>query len=145
MSDAVIDAEARAFIESQRVARLATAGADGAPHVVPVVFALLEDVVYVAIDEKPKSTLRLRRIRNIEENPRAALLVDVYDDDWSQLRWLLLRGAASVLGPEEEQATERGRALAALRARYPQYASMALEERPLIRLAVERVTGWRGS
>ena len=141
MSDRLIDDQARAFVESQRVGRLATAGSDGGP----VVFALVGDVVYIAIDEKPKSTLRLRRVRNIEENPRAALLVDVYEDDWSQLRWLLLRGAASVLGAEEEHASERAEALAALRARYPQYASMALEQRPLIRLAVERATGWRGS
>ena len=153
MSASAIDAETRTFVEGQRVARLSTAGADGAPHLVPVVFALLGDVIYVAIDEKPKTTLRLRRLRNIEENPRAALLLDVYDEDWSRLRWVLLRGAASVLEagtgdpalearPEDE--AERRRALAALRHRYPQYASMALEDRPLIRLRVERATSWRG-
>lgn len=140
----VIDAETRAFVDGQRVARLSTAGADGAPHLVPVVFARLGDVIYVAIDEKPKTTLRLRRLRNIAENPRAALLVDVYDEDWSRLRWALLRGPASVLEPGTADDAERRRALAALRNRYPQYASMALEQRPLIRLRVERLTGWRG-
>lgn len=144
MSGTLIDEEAREFVESQRVARLATASADGAPHLVPVVFALVVDAVYIAIDEKPKSTLRLRRLRNVEENPRAALLVDVYEEDWAQLRWLLLRGTATVLAPGEN-ASECARALSALRARYPQYESMALEERPLIRLQVERVTGWRGN
>ena len=99
MSGPTIDAETRRFIDEQRVGRLATAGADGAPHVVPVVFALVDDDAYVVIDEKPKTTLRLRRLRNIAENPRAALLVDVYDEDWSRLRWAMLRGAASVLAP----------------------------------------------
>ena len=144
----VMDEETRAFVDGRRVARLSTAGADGAPHVVPVVFARLDDVIYVAIDEKPKTTLQLRRLRNITENPRAALLLDVYDEDWSRLRWLLLRGAASVLngGPDAEPSVqaERRRALVALRRRYPQYASMALEDRPMIRLQVERVTAWRG-
>ena len=92
MSESPIDAETRRFIEGRRVGRLATAGADGAPHVVPVVFALVGDDAYVVIDEKPKTTLRLRRLRNIAENPRAALLVDVYDEDWSRLRWAMLRG-----------------------------------------------------
>ena len=139
MSGSPIDAETRRFIEGQRVGRLATAGADGAPHVVPVVFALLDDHAYVVIDEKPKTTLRLRRLRNIAENPRAALLVDVYDEDWSRLRWAMLRGPAAVLEPGPEQAA----AVAALRARYPQYAAMALEERPVIRLRVERASVWR--
>ena len=139
MSRPTIDAETRRFIEAQRVGRLATAGADGAPHVVPVVFALVDDDAYVVIDEKPKTTLRLRRLRNIAENPRAVLLVDVYDEDWSRLRWAMLRGAAAVLAPGPEQ----GAAVAALRARYTQYAAMALDDRPVIRLRVERVSVWR--
>jgi len=156
MQTSGMDSEARAFVDAQRVARLSTAGADGDPHVVPVVFARLDDTIYIAIDEKPKTTLLLRRLRNIAENPRAALLLDVYDDDWSQLRWLLLRGPASVLnptvpqsrpgrGPQSPLDSERRDALAALRARYPQYESMALEDRPMIRLQVERATGWRGA
>ena len=141
MSDPRIDPQTRAFIDSQRVARLATTGADGAPHVVPVVFARLHDAVYIVIDEKPKRTLRLRRLRNIAENPRAALLIDVYDEDWSRLRWTMLRGAASVLDPGAEHAD----AIVALRARYPQYAAMALDDRPVIRLQVDQVTGWRAN
>ena len=134
-----MDAQTGAFLDAQRVARLATAGADGAPHVVPVVFARLGDAVYIAIDEKPKTTTRLRRLRNIEENPRAALLVDSYDEDWARLRWVMVRGAAVVLrhGPEHDDA------VAALRSKYPQYRDMALEDRPIIRLRAERVTAWR--
>jgi len=129
--------EAR-FTESQRVAHLATADANGRPHVVPICFAYLEGRIYIAIDEKPKRSLRLKRLRNIEENPQVALVLDRHDEDWSRLAWVLVRGTAAVLagGPEHD------RALAALREKYPQYREMALEERPVIRLTVERVSSW---
>ncbi len=126
------------FVEEQRVARLATADASGSPHVVPVCFAYHEGDFWIAIDEKPKRTARLKRLRNMEENPRVSLLFDRYDDDWSRLAYLLVHGAAEVV-PE-------GRAkpgvLAALRRRYGQYEGMDLESRPLVRLTVERVTAW---
>ena len=138
---AEIEDETGAFLDTQRVARLATAGADRAPHVVPVVFARRGPRVYIAIDEKPKTTTRLRRLRNIEENPRAALIADVYDEDWGGLRWVMLRGAAAVLTEGPEHAA----AIAALRAKYPQYRGMALEGRPIIRLRAERVTAWRAA
>lgn len=127
-----------AFVRRQRVARLGTADARGQPHVVPVCFVLLADRFYTAIDEKPKRSARLQRLRNIEENPRAALLFDEYDEEWSHLGYVLVRGAASAVegGPEQE------RALAALRQKYPQYRSMALEGRPLIRIVPERVASW---
>jgi len=126
------------FIERQRVAHLATADASGRPHVVPVCFAQLDGRFYIAIDEKPKRSLRLKRLRNLEENPHVALVFDRYDDDWSRLGWVLVQGAAAILsdGPEHE------RALAALRDRYAQYRSMALEGRPLITVAAERVSSW---
>jgi PPOX class probable F420-dependent enzyme len=126
------------FIDRQRVAHLATADAAGQPHVVPVCFARVDQWFYTVIDEKPKRSLRLKRLRNIEENPRVALVIDRYDDDWSHLGWLLVHGSATILldGPEY------GRALAALRGRYEQYRSMALEERPVIRITVERVSSW---
>lgn len=138
---AVIDDRVRRFLERQRVARLATASASGAPHVVPICYALLGDTVYLAIDEKPKTADlgSLRRIRNIAENPRAAVVVDVYDDaDWSRLGFALLRGAARVLASGDEHAD----AVTALRARYPQYQRMALDERPVIAIDVARVTTW---
>jgi PPOX class probable F420-dependent enzyme len=136
-----LDAEARAFLDRQRVAHLATASADGAPHVVPICFARVDDRVYVAIDEKPKrgAPNQLRRMRNIAANPRVAIVADVYDDeDWSRLGFVLLTGRARVLVDGEEHR----RGVAALRSRYRQYASMALEERPVIALDVEHVTRW---
>ena len=110
-----------AFLQSQRNATLATADAAGAPHAVPVCFLADADTVYIAMDEKPKrvDARRLKRMRNIAENPQVALLAHHYDDaDWSALGWVMVRGRAEIIqeGPEHEEAV-RG-----LRARYPQYA-----------------------
>jgi PPOX class probable F420-dependent enzyme len=126
------------FVESQRVAHLATADASGRPHVVPVCFTYLEGHIYIAIDEKPKRSLGLKRLRNIEENPQAALMLDRYDEDWSRLGWVLVQGTASLLasGPTHAEA------VAALRDKYAQYREMALEERPVIEITVERVSSW---
>jgi len=126
------------FTESQRVAHLATADANGRPHVVPVCFAYLNRRIYIAIDEKPKRSLRLKRLRNIEENPRVALVLDRYDEDWSRLAWVLVQGTAAVL----DRGPEHGRAVAALREKYPQYLEMALEGRPVISVTAERVSSW---
>ncbi len=130
--------DVRAFIEARRVAHLGTTGADGQPHVVPVTFALLDDRIYSAVDEKPKRTTRLQRLRNLEANPRATLLFDVYDEDWTRLEWVMVRGTARAIDGGAEHAA----AVAALRARYPQYAAMALEGRPVIRIEPVRVTRW---
>lgn len=137
-----LTAEQRAFVAGQRVARLATAGADGWPHAMPICFALEGDRLYTPVDEKPKRVpgRSLRRVRNIVENPRAAVVVDDYDEDWSRLRWVLLRGAAVVL----EAGEEHTRAVALLREKYAQYGAMALEALPVLRVTVERVTEWRG-
>jgi PPOX class probable F420-dependent enzyme len=108
---------------------------------VPICFALVEDAVYVAIDEKPKrgAPMQLRRLRNIAENPRVSIVADVYDDtDWSRLGFVLVHGRARVL----TTGNEHGRALEALRYKYPQYRAMALEERPVIAVEIERVTSW---
>jgi PPOX class probable F420-dependent enzyme len=140
--DGRMDDRTRAFLERQRAARLATADAGGAPHVVPVCFVLLGDTAYIAIDEKPKAAdfLRLRRLRNIAENPRVAIVADVYvDDDWSLLGFVMLRGNARLITPEVE---EHARAVAALRAKYAQYRAMALDERPVIAADVTSVTAW---
>lgn len=134
----IIEPAVRAFVERQRVARLATVDGHGHPHVVPVTFALVADVLYTSIDEKPKRTMRLQRVRNIEAHPRVTVLVDVYDENWSRLAWAQLRGEAAVL----DDGPEHARGVAALQARYPQYASMHLASRPMIRVAVERVVAW---
>ena len=127
-----------AFVARQRVARLATADAEGGPHAIPVCFVYIDGAFYTAIDEKPKRSTRLKRLRNLEANPQAALVFDEYDEDWSRLAWVLVRGRAAVLtaGAEHE------RAVAALREKYPQYRSMALAGRPLIRVRAERTASW---
>ncbi len=134
---------ARVFVESARVARLATCGADRAPHAVPICFALRGDCLYSVVDEKPKRTRsELKRLRNLRENPRAAVLIDHYEEDWRRLAYALLRGRAGELAdPSEYDA-----ALAALRAKYPQYVSMRIEHgrNPLLRLEIETVVYWCG-
>ena len=108
---------------------------------VPICYALVGDSVYSALDEKPKSAddRDLRRIRNLLQNPRLALVVDVWDEDWTRLGFVLLRGLGELVQPGD---AEHAQAIGALRARYPQYASMKLEERAVIALRVELVTTW---
>lgn len=139
-SDPVLSAGQRRFVESMRVGRLATADASGAPHVVPVCYALLDDNLYVTIDEKPKRTgvRAMKRLRNIGENPRIAVVVDRYDDDWSRLAWVMLRGRAEIL----DAGDEHDRAQTALRERYPQYRAMRIEPLPVIALRIGRVNAW---
>ena len=137
--------DVRAVLQTARHGYLSTASAEGDPHLQPVVFQVVGDAVYIAIDEKPKTTLRLKRLTNIEANPRFALMVDHYDDNWNRLWWILLRGPARVLWPTEWRVDEASAAIAALRAKYPQYESMGLEERPLLKLTPERVTRWSAS
>jgi PPOX class probable F420-dependent enzyme len=127
------------FLDAQRVAHLATADSAGAPHVVPVCFARVDQCVYIVIDEKPKGeALRLKRVRNIVENPRVALVADVYDEDWSRLGWLMVRGRARLV----DDAAEHARALRVLRQKYEQYRAMRLEGRPMLAIEVERLTAW---
>lgn len=131
----------REFLEAQRVGRLATVDADGMPHVVPVCYALVDGALYVVLDEKPKrvAARALKRVRNILANPRAALVVDHYEDaDWSRLGWVMARGQATIIETGEEHAA----ALRALRRRYPQYRSMELDQSPMIALRIEKLTSW---
>lgn len=128
------------LLKTARVAHLGTATVDGDPHVIPVCFALVGNHIFVAIDEKPKSGRRLRRLRNIDENPRTALIVDRYDEDWTRLAWVLVRGAARVVNGVSEGHVN---ALEALRLKYPQYRKMRLGEAELIELSCENVTWWR--
>ena len=131
------DAVVAMFAESP-VAMLATVGADGAPHLVPVVFAVHDDVVYTAVDAKRKSTQRLRRLANIEANPKVSMLVDHYDDDWAQLWWVRADGIAAIHYSGEEMAT--GYAL--LRKKYPQYQRIALDG-PVVTVDVQRWASWQ--
>lgn len=127
------------FVEHRRVGHLATADARGAPHVVPVCFVVKNEAAYITIDQKPKGDPRaLKRLRNIAANPSVALVVDHYDDDWSRLGWVMLRGHAEIL----DSGAEHDMAQKLLQERYPQYRRMELADLPVIAIRVERVTSW---
>ena len=130
-----------AFLQAQRAGRLATATSDGAPHVVPVCYACDGTSLYIALDAKPKRVApeRLRRIRNIVENPRVALVIDRYSDDWSQLAYLLIQGTAELISPGQ---AEHSRAVALLRERYVQYMAMPIEQQPVIAIRPATVVEW---
>lgn len=131
----------RRYVETARVGRLATADVEGRPHVVPVCFALVDDQVVTPIDEKPQrvSPDELRRSRDIAGNPRVALLVDHYVDDWSRLGWVQVRGTAARCAPGEGP---HAPGVAALREKYDQYATHDLDGRPLIRIVPGSVRSW---
>ena len=131
------DVDPKALFGQAPVAQLATVSPSGVPHLVPVVFALLDDVVYTAVDAKRKSTKKLRRLANIEANPNVCMLVDHYADDWSQLWWVRVDGLAAVHYGGEEMGT--GYYL--LRRKYSQYQRVALDG-PVIRIEVRRWRSW---
>jgi PPOX class probable F420-dependent enzyme len=134
----VAEFDAAAMFAESPVAMLATSGPDGVPHIVPVVFAVHDDVVYTAVDAKRKSTRRLRRLANIEGNPQVSLLVDHYEDDWSQLWWVRADGEAAIHYSGEEMAS--GYAL--LRKKYVQYQRIALDG-PVVTVDVKRWSSWQ--
>jgi PPOX class probable F420-dependent enzyme len=131
----------RAFLDPARTATLATIAPDGRPRLVPVCFVFLDGLVWSPLDEKPKSVLDVRalsRVRDIVVRPAVTVLVDRWSEDWSELAWLRLAGAATLVEPEQVP----GAVLVALRAKYPQYRDHRLEVRPMIAISVERVTRW---
>jgi PPOX class probable F420-dependent enzyme len=130
---------ARELLAEERVARLAFLDEDDRPRVLPVTFAVAGDAVWSAIDEKPKRTPEPARVRYLRRRPEAALLVDVYDDDWSRLAWVQLLGRIEVVPADASH-----EALAALAARYEPYARRT-PPGPLLRLAVERALHWRAA
>lgn len=142
------DEEARRRFTEARVARLATADADGLPHVVPMVFALASetdtdeahsaDTVYSAVDAKLKRSTSLRRLANIAANPRVAVLVDHYEDDWHALWWVRADGTARILNTDEPEGRD---AIARLVARYPQYREQP-PHGPVVAIDVARWSSW---
>jgi PPOX class probable F420-dependent enzyme len=128
----------RRFLAHSRVAHLATADGSAVPHVVPVCFAIDGTNLYVTIDEKPKRGMRLKRLRNVEENPRVAVIADRYDEDWTRLGWVMLRGSAEILS----DGAEHDKAQALLRARYPQLQAMAIEGCPVIAVRITQALSW---
>ncbi|MCA2229568.1 TIGR03668 family PPOX class F420-dependent oxidoreductase [Nonomuraea aurantiaca] len=131
------EATARAKFLAARSARLATVDGQGAPHLVPVVFAVADDMIAFAVDDKPKRTTDLRRLRNIASNNQVCVLVDHYADDWRRLWWARADGTAALV----EDDTTRGQWLDRLAARYDQY----VERRPagpVVAITVARWSGW---
>jgi PPOX class probable F420-dependent enzyme len=133
----------RDFLAAARIAHLSTADATGAPHVVPLCFWFDGARFYFVVDEKPKrraSGAPIKRMRNIAENPRVAIVVDHYEDDWEHLAYVMVRGHASVIADGEEYML----ALRGLRDKYPQYRAMTLapERNPIVRIDPDRVNVW---
>jgi PPOX class probable F420-dependent enzyme len=129
-----------AFIRAARVAHLATAGADGQPHVIPICFVFDRKHFYSPIDEKPKRTApaKLRRVINVQTNPQTALVIDRYSENWKQLAYVLISGTATILhrGAAHAEAVRR------LRRKYPQYRHMAIHSRPMIQIRPVRWIFW---
>jgi len=136
----VLSDHERRFLLTRRVGHLATADSRAIPHVVPVCFTISQSTLYITVDEKPKRVAgpALKRVRNIERNPMVAIVVDRYDEDWTRLGWVMLRGRAEIL----RAGTEHDRAQELLRSRYRQLAAMQIAERPVIAVRLERVTSW---
>ena len=141
LASSVLTPEQTAFLVRQRVARLATADAEGGPHAVPVCFAYTPGSVYIALDEKPKDVpaARLKRVRNILENPNVALISDRYAEDWSLLAFVMVRGRAGLLEPGAE---EHAAAVRLLRGKYHQYEEMRIEKNPVIAIRAEKAASW---
>ncbi len=130
-------------LERAKVARLATVDANRIPQLIPICFAFDGKVFYTAVDRKPKRVAanRLARLRNIKSNPKVALLIDEYHEDWTRLWYVLVRGRALLLPGSATH--ERAAAIRMLRAKYPQYAAgMLADDAPIIRITPERITAW---
>jgi PPOX class probable F420-dependent enzyme len=133
----VEETEVRHRLEASFVARLATVGVDGRPHIVPITFALEDQTLYFAVDFKPKRTTNLKRLANIATNPEVSVLIDHYESDWDRLWWVRLDGTARIV-------TELGEvehALNLLALRYKQYRETR-PAGPAVAITIERMTGW---
>ena len=129
------------FVRQARVGHLATSTKTGTPHAVPICFAFDGRALYTAIDNKPKRTVpgKLRRVRNIIENPKVCVVVDWYDEDWKKLSYVLLSGRAEIL----QKGREHRHAISLLRRKYSQYRKMNLHSRPVIRIVPRNIAVWK--
>lgn len=147
-----LDAEAIRFIAQARRATLATTDPEGRPRLVPICFVAVESldehgrlVLYTSLDEKPKRVVdprRLARVQDLLVLPEATLLVDRWDEDWSRLGWVRLRGTAELLEPQPREREEHAAAIAALRAKYRQYRDQRIEKRPILRIRCSEAVAW---
>ena len=130
----------RAFITSHRVARLATADGYGAPHAIPICYAFDGEALYSALDLKPKQVggRRLKRVRNILANPKVALIIDDYSEDWDTLAYVLIQGTATLLDDGDEQS----KAESLLREKYPQYERLLETGCTILKITPEKVVSW---
>src|SRR5258706_4447035 len=128
------------FLAAARVARLATADAHGIPHIIPIVFVLDGLKLYTPLDAKPKrvALTDLKRVRNLRVNPRVAVVVDQYDEDWTRLAWVMVKGKGALVEKGEVHAA----GIRLLENKYPQYTSMPLTDRPLIVVTPLPITSW---
>ena len=135
-----MEARIASFITSRRVARLATADASGRPHAVPICYAFDGSSIYSAIDLKPKrvGARQLKRVRNLLENPRVAVIIDDYSEDWSALAYVLIQGTAEMM-PEGEA---RDLAVAMLRDKYPQYGELLPDGAPVLQITPASIRAW---
>lgn len=135
-----LEPEERRRVTDARVARLATTRPDGRPHVVPITFALRGETIVTAVDQKPKTTTSLQRLKNIAARAAASVLVDHYDDDWSELWWVRADGVARVVtdGAEWQEGVE------ALTEKYAQYGTSPPRGSVIV-LSVRSWTSWTGS
>ena len=150
LDDPVLTPSQRDLLALARRAILATIAPGGRPRLVPICFALDPDrpFLWSPLDEKPKRAADLHdlgRVRDLLRDARVTVLVDAWDEDWSHLWWLRCDGLAALLEPGDPEATEHRAAVAALRARYPQYERQDLEARPIVRIVLERATNWAPS
>ena len=139
-----IEEDVTQFINAHRVARLATADAAGRPSVIPICYVFDGASFYSAVDAKPKRVdlRQLQRIRNIRANPNVALVIDDYSENWSELAYVLIHGMAEIIEPNESLAAEQTTGIAALRLKYAQYRSMAIDQNPIIKIVPNRVRFW---
>jgi len=136
--------QARERFARQRIARLATVGASGRPHLVPVVFALSGDTLAFAVDHKPKRSERLRRLENIRANPSVCVLADAYDEDWDRLWWVRADGTARVLPPPDDSAAAAGYVRLLTEKYREQYAGRAPRGQ-VVEIEVGRWSGWQAA
>ena len=150
-AEPILTAEERAFLSAARTAVLATIDPQGQPRLVPICHVVGDDDrlgrprLYTPIDDKPKASQdarRLARIRDLLILPAATLLVDRWDEDWTHLGWLRVYGRGEILEPQPHEVEEHAWAVAALREKYEQYRTHRLEERPIIRFALDRAVSW---
>jgi PPOX class probable F420-dependent enzyme len=131
------------LLTQTRVGRLATADQSGQPHVIPIVFATDGERLYTPLDRKPKrvGSMELKRVRNLVENPRVAVVVDHYEEDWSKLTWLLVKGTGTLVESGEEYDV----GVQLLEKKYPQYERMRLQGQPLIVITPFDITSWKAN